>query len=261
MRNLAMADTASVPPPLLLLLVWSLALCVVPVQTLAGDVIYRYTDASGTVSFTDDWESIPQKYRSHVETLSSTTLLPLHDGGGKPTTVPPPPGSMVQEQTDSLLTHWLGKVAKIRDPIQSHAELAVGLTILILMTVMMLKVWRCCHPIRKRLLMTALVCMTMGVIYGAYVFGAMNWLTNASNSLVRLTSDRADPMTILWEKTSHLRDLFQGATGAQPGDNGKESDGTVMSTVTHTVEKANAAARERDTLLNKIERPPSEIAP
>ena len=44
----------------------------------AGNQIYRYKDDSGTLNFTTEWYSIPEKYRSAAVALAPETPLPPH---------------------------------------------------------------------------------------------------------------------------------------------------------------------------------------
>ncbi|HEY7531610.1 MAG TPA: hypothetical protein VH681_02370, partial [Nitrospiraceae bacterium] len=70
------------------LCVWSLLLVSVP-SSLASTPIYSYTDDSGTPTFTTDFESIPEKYRSHARPLEleSSPLVPTS----------PPPALKIDE--------------------------------------------------------------------------------------------------------------------------------------------------------------------
>ena len=63
-RDVILAYTATGPTLFLLPLMWSLAFSVAPLQSLAADPIYKYTDSGGTVYFLVNWDLIPQKYRS-----------------------------------------------------------------------------------------------------------------------------------------------------------------------------------------------------
>jgi hypothetical protein len=53
-------------------------------QIWAGNQIYRYRDDSGTVTFTTEWESIPEKYRHEAVPLA-TVSQPPHERRHEPT--------------------------------------------------------------------------------------------------------------------------------------------------------------------------------
>jgi len=48
------------------------------VPAFAGNQIYRYKDDSGTLNFTTEWHSIPEKYRSEAIALAPEAPLPPH---------------------------------------------------------------------------------------------------------------------------------------------------------------------------------------
>ena len=60
-----------VPRQLLVICLFSLA-----VPAFASNQIYRYTDDSGTVNFTTELYSIPEKYRSKAVPLEPETVTP-----------------------------------------------------------------------------------------------------------------------------------------------------------------------------------------
>jgi hypothetical protein len=46
----------------------------------ADSLIFKYEDDSGTITFTEQWDSIPIKYRERVVTLNAATLKPVEGG-------------------------------------------------------------------------------------------------------------------------------------------------------------------------------------
>ena len=59
-------------------------LLTVAVQAFAGSQIYRYKDDSGTVNFTNELYSIPEKYRAGAVALMPETPSPLEKPKGPP---------------------------------------------------------------------------------------------------------------------------------------------------------------------------------
>jgi hypothetical protein len=54
-----------------------LLIIAVAVQTVAGNQIYRYKDATGTLTFTTEFHSIPEKYRSEAVPLLPEAAAPV----------------------------------------------------------------------------------------------------------------------------------------------------------------------------------------
>jgi hypothetical protein len=59
------------------LIALSLLILTVAVQALAGNQIYRYKDDSGTLNFTTELHSIPEKYRGEAVSLVPETSVPI----------------------------------------------------------------------------------------------------------------------------------------------------------------------------------------
>jgi hypothetical protein len=59
------------------LIAFSLLILTVAVQALAGNQIYRYKDDSGTLNFTTELHSIPEKYRGEAVSLVPETSVPI----------------------------------------------------------------------------------------------------------------------------------------------------------------------------------------
>ena len=55
----------------------ALVLVIVTTQAFAGNQIYRYKDDSGTLNFTTEWHSIPEKYRSAAVPLAEEAASPV----------------------------------------------------------------------------------------------------------------------------------------------------------------------------------------
>jgi hypothetical protein len=59
------------------LIAFSLFILTVAAQALAGNQIYRYKDDSGTLNFTTELHSIPEKYRGEAVSLVPETSVPI----------------------------------------------------------------------------------------------------------------------------------------------------------------------------------------
>src|ERR1041385_232028 len=58
--------------------VWTLVLVLAPCSYgSAEDQIYKYLDDTGTLNFTSEWSSIPEKYRRVAERLHPVAASPL----------------------------------------------------------------------------------------------------------------------------------------------------------------------------------------
>ena len=49
----------------------------VAIQTFAGNQIYRYKDSTGTLTFTTEFHSIPEKYRGEAVPLLQEAAAPV----------------------------------------------------------------------------------------------------------------------------------------------------------------------------------------
>ncbi len=65
-----------------------------PARSLVYNVIYKYTDNSGFVHFTDRYETIPTEYRNQVELIRETVQ-------------PPPSGEPANENTETQANHYI----------------------------------------------------------------------------------------------------------------------------------------------------------
>ena len=92
----------------------------------ADTPIFKYEDDSGTVTFTEQWDSIPQKYRGQVVTLNGLTLKPIQ-------TVSSPPAAqalqpiVVKQSHDSVLDSWRDWLYGLSLSLPSQFQLGLGL--------------------------------------------------------------------------------------------------------------------------------------
>ena len=102
-----------------------------------ADPIYKYLDKNGTPNYTDRFESIPEQYRSRVQTLDATTLQPFGEGSSEaskstPSVTIAAPSVTGNRHSSEQGSSWLESLVGWKIPLPSDFQMAVGSTAIVL---------------------------------------------------------------------------------------------------------------------------------
>ena len=95
-----------------------------PTSIRADSQIFKYEDDSGIITFTEQWDSIPNKYRERTATLNAATLKPVESGYS----VYPPHASPTVTGEEAKDSSWRDRLNGLSIPLPSDFQLGIGLT-------------------------------------------------------------------------------------------------------------------------------------
>ncbi len=113
---------------------WILATWIVAASTNAADVMYKYVEENGTPVYTDQWQLIPEKYRSQVQTFDPSKTPGTINQAPSPRLQSPKPAPSEQpaqepQKFPQLDVSWLKALP---------SQLAVGLGLVALVLIVLL---------------------------------------------------------------------------------------------------------------------------
>jgi len=249
--------TSPISSPLPVLVCLFTLLAVAPV--LAGD-IYKYVDDTGAPHYTDQWQLIPDKYRSRVEALDPETgkvFKPDATGAAPKHAVPPPdarqdhaPAATPPEAP--FYTAWLEQFSALSIPLPSQFQLGTGLMSIVFVWGAF-KIMRISDsPLVKLALKGVIMIIVIGSVYGLYISNLNKTISEATHDT---TPKSASGKTVL--------DTLQG-TAEQAQKNvleqvaaplAKIKDATVGGAI-DARDSMNQSNIEKQNTLQKIETEP-----
>lgn len=270
------------PPSLRPLPLFSLAGCLLlTVLTLAvpagaGEVIYRYVDDNGAVSFANHRDAIPLKYQASAQALDAVTFQPVQEPAAGSAPAPaepefetpaglsklqktspdgqaaqpaPVPRAAAQPQpiaAEPATPGWLDQLAGTRIPLPSQFQLGVGLTTLALIVgaVMVSRVSR--NPLLKLLLRSSIMLLLGGSVYLMYFSGM-------SEKIAGITHEPGQQTT----SGKELLDQMKAKTGEALTNN--PVAGVIEKTKAATIGEANQAVNAANRANQQLDRSLKEI--
>lgn len=257
------------------LLLSTLALTAAPAT--AGDVIYRYVDDNGAVSFANQRDAIPLKFQASAQALDAVTFQPVQDPAAGSAPAPAAPrepefetpaglsklqkpasdGQAVQPapvaQTpaapipaEPATPGWLDQIAGMRIPLPSQFQLGVGLTTLALIigAVMVSRVSR--NPLLKLLLRSSIMILLGGSVYLMYFSGMSEKISGITHEPGQQTTSGKE-----------LLDQMKAKTGQALTNN--PVAGVIEKTKAATIGEANQAVNAANTANQQLDRSLKEI--
>ena len=184
-------------PHILLSVALVVALGAVATSAFPATVIYNYVDDDGVPHFTDQWQLIPEKYRSRIQEIDQSTGRPFKPGSAKPSPAPsqgtpsllgvrkepaPPPN----QQEPPFYAAWMEQFSRLSVPRPSHLQLGVGLlSVVILLGA--LKIIRVSpNPLVKLMLKGAIMAVFIGGAYVLYLMALQENLSKATAPLEKI---------------------------------------------------------------------------
>ena len=138
-----------------------------PTSIRADSPIFKYEDDSGIITFTEQWDSIPSRYRERVVTLNAATLKPVESvysahmlHGSQPIAG--------EKSKDSAWDSWRDRLDGLSLPLPSQFQLGIGLIsgLLIVGTLMVRRYTS--NPFMRALLKFVVVAVLGGTGYLLY---------------------------------------------------------------------------------------------
>jgi len=218
----------------------------------AESPIFKYEDDSGIITFTEQWDSIPGKYRERVVTLNPATLKPVEGDSSphRPHASPPIAGENPQ---DVVSNFWENTLDGLSIPLSSQFQLGVGLTGVVLIIGMLLVRHYTSNPFTKVLLKLIVVILVGGT-------GALLYLShlNANVSIVtgepvRETTTVEGFMQTLKNSPAPLLNAVENSVVHPLESVIEQSKEATLGQATRTVDRANAATRQMEKTLQKNE--------
>ncbi|MBM4133345.1 MAG: hypothetical protein FJ245_06195 [Nitrospira sp.] len=244
----------------------------------SGEVIYRYIDDQGVVTFTGQRDAIPLKYQEQAQALDAVTFQPVQDPAAPipaPSTPSEPefqapaglsrlakPAGQATPQTAPQPVQaaragpsWLDRMAGTTIPLPSQFRLGVGITafVLIICTMMISRMLQ--NLVLKTLLKSSVMLLLGGAVYLMY-FSGMNermaettrqpgQRTTTGNELLGDMKGKADQMKSALDKAAApVTGLLESTKAATVGE------------VNQTVNAANQSNQQLDKRLREIEANP-----
>ena len=236
----------------MLAFLWLVAFFGLPASIHAESPVFKYEDDSGVITFTEQWDSIPGKYRERVVTLNPATLKPVQGGSSphRPNASPPIAGESLQ---DSVWDFWEDTRDGLSIPFLSQFQLGVGLTGVVLIIGILVVRHYTSNPFITVLLKLIVVILVGGT--GAFLYflhlnakasiltGEPQGHTTTGDGLMQTLKNSAAPIsdTIEQSVVHPLQSVIEQSKEATLGQ------------ATRTVDRANAATSQMEKTLQEIE--------
>jgi len=238
------------PPALaVLLLMGFLAL---PASSLADTPIFKYEDDSGIITFTEQWDSIPDKYRKRVITLNATTLKSV-EGGSSPHSSPPSPPITGENLKDSMWNSWRDRLDSLSIPLPSQFQLGVALTsgVLIVGTLMVRRYTS--NSLMSVLLKLVMVILLGGTGYLLY-FSSLNAdISTLTGEPLHSTTTVDGLMQSMKSSSAPLSQAIENSVVHPIQSVIEQSKDATVGKASRTVNQSNAATTQMEKTLKEIE--------
>jgi hypothetical protein len=244
--------------PSLVHLLWLIVLLALVPPVLSDGVIYKYVDDNGVPTFTEQWQSIPERYHGRVQVLDPVTLQPVQASRDTATprastSSPVESASRPEPAQPPAAPSWLDRLSQVTITLPSHYQTGVGLTTLVLVAGMIMVMRFSSNPLVKVLGKLAIMLMIGGAVYAIYFSGLNDRISEATRQPThRITSGKeilgevkgtAAQVTNMLEKTvAPVTSVIDKTKAATIGE------------VNQTVTQANQSNQELQQRLGEIDR-------
>lgn len=213
-----------------------------PAFIQAQSPIFKYEDDSGIITFTEQWDSVPDKYRERVVTLNPATLKPV-EGGSSPHRSHASLPIAGENPQDFVSNVWENRLDGLSIPLLSQFQLGVGLTDVVLIVGMLLVRHYTSNPFIKVLLKLIVVILVGGTGALLYLLHLNANVSIVTGEPVRETTEVEGFMQTLKNSRAPLSDAVENSI-VQPLQSVIErSKEATLGQATRTVDRANAATR------------------
>lgn len=239
------------PPAVAVLLLFGF-FGLLPASICADSPIFKYEDNSGIITFTEQWDSIPSKYRERVIALDSATLKPVEGASlpHRPHALQPIIG---EDLKDSVQNAWRGRLEGLSIPLPSQFQLGVGVAsgVLIVGTLMVRRYTS--NPIMRAVLKLVVVILVGGTGYLLY-FSTLNAEVSAlTGEPLRPTTTVDGLMQTLKNSGAPLSRAIEHSVVHPLHSVIEQSKDATVGKASRTVNESNAATTQMEKTLKEIE--------
>ena len=239
--------------PATLLCVLLVVLFGLPASTPADTPIFKYEDDLGIITFTEQWDTIPGKYRERVVTLNSTTLKPVERGSSphRPHASQP---IADENPKDSVWLAWRDKLDGFSIPLPTQFQLGVGLTsgVLIVGTLVVRRYTK--NPFMRVLLNLVAVILLGGTVYVLYFFRLNAEVSSLSGEPRQRTITGSDLKQTANTTRAAISETIQRSVVHPLQSIVEQSKDATLGDASRTVDRANAATTQMENGLKEIGR-------
>lgn len=250
-----MPDALPSVPCVLRAIALTVALLSVATPALPANDIYKYVDDEGVQHFTDQWQLVPEQYRSRIQEIDPSTGKPFKPGSARPAPAPsqgapapisarkePPPPPPQQEPP--VYAAWLEKF--------SASQLATALLGVAIIWGAMQVIRMSGSPLVKLMLKGVITVVLMGGAYALYMTSLNDRISSATNTSSPPRISEKDLLHNIKGATEKVgAALKEGATAPLE----KVKDATVGGAI-QARDSMNQSNIEKETVLNTIESGP-----
>ena len=217
---------------------------------LADGPIFKYEDDSGIATFTEQWDSIPTKYRGQVVTLNAQTLKPIEGGSSRHIREASQPSTR-QPVTNSPGPSWQDRLYALPMPLPSQFQLGVGVTSGVLILGIILARRYTANPVLKVFLKLGIVILLGGTGYVLYFSTLNTELSTLSREPLHQTTTVGRAMQNMKTTTAPISDAIQQGVVQPIQAVIKASKDATTEQAARTVDQANASTRQLEHTLKE----------
>ena len=239
------------------------ALLAVVTPAFPANDIYKYVDDEDVPHYTDQWQMIPEKYRSSVQALDPATGKIFKPESGK--TIPPAPQSSPQAPSTRIdptsspappeppfYAAWIEHFSKLSIPLPSRFQLGVWLMSAVLIWGAFQIIRVSDNPLIKLMLKGAIMVIIIGSVYSVYLSNLNQRVSEATRDTTpRSTSGKEVIQTIQGTTEKAKQSIVEKVTSPLK----KVKDATVGGAI-GARDSMNQSNIEKENVLQKIESGP-----
>jgi len=223
-----------------------------PASIYADNPIFKYEDESGIVTFTEQWDSIPSKYRERVVTLNAATLKPVETSFSQHH-AHVPKFIAVETSHDSMWNSWRGGVSGLSISLPIQFQLEIGLASGVLMVGMLMVRRYTSNSFMKILLQLVVMILFGGTMYVLYFSSLNAELSNLTEApLHHTTTGNRFTETVETTSTSRPHAIQNGVMPTLQSVIEQSKEATVGKAL-RTVNQSNAATTQMENTLQETE--------
>lgn len=223
-----------------------------PGSIRADTPIFKYEDDSGTITFTEQWDSIPGKYRERVVTLNATSLKPVEGGSSAHLSHESQPIAG-ENPKDSVWNAWRDRLDGLSIPLPSQFQLGIGLTsgLLIIGTLIVRRYTS--NPFMRVLLKFVVVVLVGGTGYLLYFLNLNAEVSTLTGELLRPTATVDGLMQTLQNSSAPLSHAIQNSVVHPLQSVIEQSKDATVGKASRAVNQSNAATTQMEDTLKETE--------
>lgn len=217
---------------------------------LADGPIFKYEDDAGITTFTEQWDSIPTKYRGRVVTMNAETFRPI-EGDSTRHARQASPRNTRQLAANSVGPSWPDRLYELPIPLPSQFQLGVGVTSGVLIFGIVLVRRYTSSPVLRAFLNLGLVILLGGTGYVLYLSSLNAQLATLSREPLHQTTTVNRVMQNMKATGAPISDAIQQGVVQPIQSVIKASKDATTGQAARTVDQANASTRQLEQTLKE----------